>query len=557
MKNTILFFLILFSVQAKSQYSRNIIELTNKQGTTFSLSNPSAFLSEESISRKKRYNIPIDSADLPVNSSYIDSIKKAGNVEILNVSKWLNQVLIKTTDQNALNKISKFSFVKKRYPIAKRNIVITDKSALGIITQSEKSIQETAEYSNSPLKYGSSGPQIMLHEGEYMHEKGLQGQGIKIAVFDAGFFKYQNLSAFDSLRQKQRIKGTWDFVDRNTAVNEDDIHGMWCLSILAANLPGTYVGTAPQSNYYLFRTEDASSEYPIEEQNWTAAAEKADSLGVDIITSSLGYSEFDDASFNHTYGDMNGLNTTVSKAAAIAVKKGMIVTNSAGNEGIKKWKYIIAPADVKDVLTVGAINIGKAVAPFSSYGPAADGRVKPDVTSVGWNTFLINSNGGVSQGNGTSFSNPNIAGLVACLWQAFPEFTNIEIINAVRQSADHFSKPDDRTGYGIPNFRIAYTALEKERQLRKVKEILKTDMIKVFPNPISDRINVAFKNDNSTKIDFSVFSMDGKLIRSYRYDLNQNEFHLFNLEQLESIPPGQYILTYNTGIQKGSIRILK
>jgi subtilisin family serine protease len=557
MKNKILFFLIFISVQAKSQYSRYIIELTNKQGTTFSLANPSAFLSEESIARKKRYNISIDSIDLPVNSSYLDSIKKSGNVEILNVSKWLNQVLIKTTDQNALNKISKFSFVKKKYPIAKRSNEIIDKSSLGHINNSETSLLETFEYSKSPINYGSTGPQIMLHEGEYMHEKGLQGQGIKIAVFDAGFFKYQNLTVFDSLRQKQRINGTWDFVERNSSVNEDDIHGMWCLSILAGNLPGTYVGSAPQSNYYLFRTEDAFSEYPVEEQNWAAAAEKADSLGVDIITSSLGYSEFDDASFNHTYADMNGLNTTVSKAAAIAIKKGMIVTNSAGNEGNKKWKYIIAPADVKDVLTVGAINISKEVAPFSSYGPAANGRVKPDVTSVGWNTFLINSNGAVSQGNGTSFSNPNIAGLVACLWQAYPEFTNIEIINAVRQSADHFSKPDDRTGYGIPNFRIAYTVLDKERQLRKVKEILKADDIKVFPNPISDRINVAFKNDNSTKIDFALFSMDGKLIKSYHFDLNQNEFHLFNLEQLESLPSGQYILTYNNGLKKGSIRILK
>ena len=557
MKKTILFFLIFISVQAKSQYSRYIIELTNKQGSTFSLSNPSAFLSEESIARKKRYNIAIDSADLPVNSFYIDSIKKAGNVEILNVSKWLNQVLIKTSDQNALNKISKFSFVKKRYPIAKRSLEVIDKSALGKLTQTGISNNGTADNNKSSLKYGSSGPQIMLHEGEFMHEKGLQGQGIKIAVFDAGFFRYQNLAAFDSLRQKQRIKGTWDFVDRNSSVNEDDIHGMWCLSILAANIPGTYVGTAPQSNYYLFRTEDTFSEYPVEEQNWVAAAEKADSLGVDIITSSLGYSEFDDAGFNYTYADMNGLKTIVSRAAAIAIKKGMIVTNSAGNEGGKKWKYIIAPADVKDVLTVGAINISKTVAPFSSYGPAADGRVKPDVTSVGWNTFLINGNGGVSQGNGTSFSNPNIAGLVACLWQAFPEFTNIEILNAVRQSTDHYSKPDDRTGYGIPNFRMAYTALDKERQLRKVKEILKADDIKVFPNPISDRINVAFKNDNGTKIDFSLFSMDGKFIKSFHFDINQNEFHLFNLEQLDGIPPGQYILTYNNGIKKGSIRILK
>ena len=557
MKKTIIFFFLIIAFQAKSQYSRYIIELSNKNGSSFSISNPAAFLSQESISRKKRYNIAIDSVDLPVNPSYLDSIRKSGKVEILNVSKWLNQVLIKTTDQTALSKIAKFPFVKRRYPIAKKSNELTDKSALGELNEIKATTVESVEANKSALSYGSAGPQIMLHEGEYMHDRGLQGQGMKVAVFDAGFYKYQNLSAFDSLRQKQRIKGTWDFVELNSSVNEDDSHGMWCLSILAANLPGTYVGSAPQANYYLFRTEDANSEYPVEEQNWIAAAEKADSLGVDIITSSLGYSEFDDAFFNHTYADMNGLNTTVSKAAAIAIKKGMIVTNSAGNEGNKKWKYIIAPADVKDVLSVGAINISKAVAPFSSYGPASDGRVKPDITSVGWNTYLININGAVSQGNGTSFSNPNVAGLVACLWQAFPEFTNIEIINAVRQSADHYSKPDDRTGYGIPNFRIAYTALEQERKRKLVKEILKTENIKVFPNPISDRISVAYKNENSSKIEFSLMSMDGRLIKSYQFNLLPNEFNLFTLEQLDTLPQGLYILNYNNGFKKGSIRILK
>ncbi len=557
MKSIFTIVLLTFFIPAKSQYSRYVIELNTKQGTPYSIAEPSSYLSPESIARKKRYNINIDSLDLPVNPAFIDSIRRSGKVEILNVSKWLNQILIRTTDQTALNKIATFKFVKKRYPIAKKSIELVDKIQLGELNSSSTTETSSLNLNKTALNYGNAGPQIQIHEGEYLHNKGLQGQSVKIAVFDAGFFRYQNISAFDSLRQKQRIKDTWDLVALNSSVNEDDIHGMWCLSIMAANIPGTYVGSAPQANYYLFRTEDAGSEYPVEEQNWVAAAEKADSLGVDIITSSLGYSEFDDPSFNHTYAQMNGATTLVSKAASIAIKKGMIVTNSAGNEGIKKWKYIIAPADVKDVLTVGAININKSVAPFSSYGPASDGRVKPDVTSIGWNTFLINSNGGVSQGNGTSFSNPNIAGLVACLWQAFPEFSNIEIINAVRQSADRFTSPDDRVGYGIPNFRIAYLSLDKERKSRLVRDILKTEDIKVFPNPISDRINIAYKNQNSTRIEFQLYSMDGKLIKRFQQETIPNEFYLFNLDQLESLPNGQYILNYNTGSKKGNIRIMK
>lgn len=540
----------------QAQYTRHIIELTDKKGTSHSLSNPQTFLSAETIARRKQFNIAIDSTDLPVSKVYLDSIAKAGKVEILNSSKWLNQVLIKTSDQAALNKISQFPFVKKRSPIANRPSTSNEEKFIETVT--ETNVSQTAVSTMATiLKYGNSIRQVNIHEGEFLHNKGFQGKGIKIAVLDAGFFKYQNIAAFDSLNFNGQLKMTWDYVDNNASVNEDDAHGMHCLSILAANLPGAFVGTAPAASYYLFRTEDVASEFPVEEQNWLAAAERADSIGVQMISSSLGYNTFDDASFNYTYADMNGKKTMVTRGAAMASNKGMIVMNSAGNSGTSAWKFLIAPADAVDVLAVGAVNSLKQIAPFSSYGPSSDNRVKPDIASVGWNTFLINTNGTVSQANGTSFSNPNIAGLVACLWEAFPEFSNKEIIAAVRRSGDRYSNPDTRTGYGIPNMRLAYEMLEKEKTTRKAKAILKTDRLKLYPNPITDQFTIVYNGKTNGKLSLQLLSMEGKLIKNLTYDVVENEYYFFNVTGLGSLASGQYILTYQDGIGAGTLRIMK
>jgi len=539
-----------------AQYTRHIIELRDKKGTIHSLSNPQTFLSAETIARRKQFNIAIDSTDLPVSKVYIDSIAKTGKVEILNTSKWLNQVLIKTSDQAALNKISQYSFVKKRSPIASRPSAISEDKFTETITATNVS-QTVAAAKASSLNYGNSSKQVNIHEGEFLHNKGFQGKGIKIAVLDAGFFKYQNIAAFDSLKINGQLKMTWDFVDNNASVNEDDAHGMQCLSVLAANLPGAFIGTAPASSYYLFRTEDVASEFPVEEQNWLAAAEKADSIGVQLISSSLGYNTFDDASFNYTYADMNGKKAMITRGATMASQKGMIVMNSAGNSGNSAWKYIIAPADALDVLAVGAVNSLKQIAPFSSYGPSSDNRVKPDIASVGWNTFLISTNGTVAQGNGTSFSNPNIAGLVACLWQAFPEFSNKEIIDAVRKSGDRYDNPDTRTGYGIPNMRLAFEMLDKERNIRKAKAILKSDRLKIYPNPMTDQFTIVYNGKANGKLSVQLLSIEGKLIRNISYDVLENEYYFFNLNGLGNLASGQYLLSYQDSIGPGSLRIMK
>lgn len=549
---------VLFTLTLPSfgQYSRHIIELNDKKGTPYPINKPEFFLSPESIKRRSLSNVSIDSTDLPVSPAYIDSIRNAGKVDILAVSKWLNMVLIRTTDQTALNRISRFPFVKKRAAVANRPFGIIQPKTPDIIHESI-SLTGPNQIKNTQLNYGRSNQQITIHEGEFLHNAGFTGKGVKIAVLDAGFNRYQNLKAFDSLRLNDRIKITRDLVENNNSVNEDDAHGMYCLSILAANQPGVMVGSAPDASYYLFRTEDVGSEFPVEEFFWVTAAEMSDSMGVQLISSSLGYSTYDDPSFNYNYAAMNGKTTLVSRGARLASQKGMIVMNSAGNEGNKSWRYIIAPADAEDILAVGAVNILKQVASFSSFGPTSDNRIKPDIASVGWNTFLISTTGSIAQGSGTSFSNPNIAGLVACLWQAFPEFSNREIIDAVRKSSDKYTNPDTRTGFGIPNMRIAYTLLEKERNTRKAKNILKNERIKVYPIPFNDKMTLLYHHDNPGALNIRLLNMDGKKLKKWTFDAQAGEYHYFQLNGLELLPLGQYILEYEDNSGRGVIRIQK
>ena len=556
MKTAFLVILVFVQTYAFSQYSRYILSLTDKKGTQHQLSNPSTFLSPKSIAKRTKFNISLDSTDLPVSKIYLDSILGAGKVTLINTSKWLNQVLIQTTDAQALLKISSFTFVKKRQAIAFKPSKQAVPDFIEEITDLNKATETTNSNLNS-LQYGNSGKQIQIHEGEYLHNLGFKGQNVSIAVLDGGFFNYNAIKAFDSVRSSGRIKATWDFVDNNNQVQEDDPHGMYCFSILAANLPGIFVGSAPEADYYLYRTEDVKSEFPVEEQNWLAAAEKADSLGIDIISSSLGYTTFDDPAFNYGYDDMNGKNTIVTRGAAMAFRKGILVMNSAGNSGTNSWKFIGAPADGEQVLAVGAVNITRQVAPFSSYGPTFDQRIKPDIVSVGWGTALINASGLPASGNGTSFSNPNIAGLIACLWQAFPEMRNNEIIDAVRKSGDMYANPDSRSGYGLPNMQKAFGLLEIERVKKNAASLLREARLKAFPNPFENKIQLVYKAPANGKIEIRLTDLTGRLIFIESKQVIANEIYVFDWKNLGILKAGPYIITYSDVSGTGSIKLVK
>ena len=494
-----------------AQFSRYIIQLKDKSGNPFLTTNPAQFLTLRSVNRRIRYNIAVDESDLPITPAYLDSIRLSGNVTIINVSKWLNQVCIQSTDAAALIKINSFVFVKGTSPIAARvgNIISPINKQLDppgqplpIMTTGKP--QSPTDFYN----YGESFPQVHLHNGEFLHNHGFRGEGMQLAIMDAGFYHYQTLPTFDSVRKNQQILGTWDFVANETSVNEDFAHGMNCFSTIAANIPGTFVGTAPATSFYLFRTEDVSSEYPVEEQNFAAAAERADSLGVDVFSVSLGYTTFSNNLFNYTYSDMNGNTTISAKAADFAAKKGIFVTVAAGNEGSNSWHYITTPADADSVLTVGAVALNKQVALFSSFGPSSDGQIKPAVAAVGSGAVIANQNTGFpSFGNGTSYSCPIMAGIATCLWQAFPEVNNMGIIDALQKSADRFTIPDDRTGFGIPDVKKAFVQLIKKlyKQEISISNSCKTNI--GFTVKIATDMNIEVERKLPTDAAYKTISM--------------------------------------------------
>jgi hypothetical protein len=456
---------LLFCNLANAQYTRYIVRLKDKSGTPHTIGSPSTYLSAKSISRRSKYNISIDSTDLPITPRYIDSIRNTPGVIILNYSKWLNQVAIQTSNAAAITKINSFPFVisttgiASRWQMGRTSLISYEKLEPSPIVNNTTNTNETNQ--TQTLNYGNSFGQVNIHNGQFLHDLGFLGNNMTIAMMDAGFKTYLTNIGIDSLRINNQIKGTWDFVANEASVNEDDAHGFYCLSIIGANKPGQMIGTAPKSNFYLYRTEDVSSEYPIEEQNWAAAAEHADSIGVDIFSTSLGYIDFDNASLDYTYPQRNGNTALMTKAGDLAAKKGILVCNSAGNNGngsgaFIDYKYAAVPADGDSILAVGACNVAGVIANSSAWGPNSNGKIKPNVTSVGVATTYFNTVGTTSNGNGTSFSNPNIVGLLSGLWQAFPELSNMGILTITQESSHIFAAPDGRYGYGIPNMKKAF-----------------------------------------------------------------------------------------------------
>lgn len=535
-----------------AQYPKLIVQFTNKQFNTFSTANPSAYLSGRAIARRTRYNIAIDSTDLPVSQRYIDSVLSKGPVTLLSKSKWLNQILIRCTDAATITKIQALPFVKIVQGVGFRmQQPIRDKfiEPIDPLPSANNNLQQ--RNNADVFAYGNSYNQVHIHEGEFLHNKGFAGQGMMITVLDAGFSNFKNITAFDSIRNNNQVLGERDFVAFDNSVNEDDSHGTHCLSTMAANRPGQMVGTSPKANYWLVRTENAPTEYIIEEHNWVVGSEFADSCGTDMISSSLGYYDFDDPSFDHTYADFYKNKTMVTQGASLAAKKGILVMNSAGNSGNSAWKYIGFPADADSVCAVGAISSTGAIAGFSSFG--YPGKVKPNITSVGAGTIIANTSNGISSGSGTSFSCPNVAGLVACLWQAFPQFNNMKILDAVYKSSPTFSTPNDRIGFGIPNFKTAYRSLKKEQNIA----LYGNDWLWATPNPFSNQINVRLigQIDGTAKIE--LLNSSNIVITTKNYNTEMEEVYDSVFTNLTSLPGGSYVIKYTDANKTRTINLSK
>ena len=455
MKVKFLFFCVVLLVQQSfAQVEDAWVFFKDKPSEATFLSSPLTMLSQRSLDRRVRYSIALDTKDVPIENSYYNQIESEDDITIKAKSKWLNAVHVKGS-QVAIEALRSIDFVEKIEWANKSILNSKENKSFKKVSYGKKKLEEVTDFS-----YGVSANQIEMLRGEVLHENNFTGSGMQIAILDGGFTDVDNNSAFKRLRDNNQILDGYNFVERNKNFYARSYHGTSVLSTIGGFVEGSLVGTAPDASFYLFVTEDVSQEVPLEESLWVEAAEKADSLGVDVINTSLGYSSFfDDDNHNYPYEAMDGKTTFISRGAVIAFERGMFLVNSAGNEGNDPWKHINAPADVANVLTIGAVNSAGAIAAFSSFGPTSDNRVKPDVCAQGAATVLVNSSGNIASGNGTSFSSPVMAGVVTCLWQAFPEKSNFELLKVIRESGHLYSSPTDQYGYGIPNFRSIFNLL--------------------------------------------------------------------------------------------------
>ena len=508
--------LILLGTVAQAQLSR--VYFTDKGSNVEMLTNPYLFLSPKAIDNKQMRGVSLDHSDLPVADEYINALRERG-LEVKVTSRWFNYALVDGED--VLEKVSALSFVRRVETPRKYKVEfakITEATASG------------------NLVYGFSGDQINMVEGEFLHNMDYRGQGMTIAVIDGGFIGANTLRGLDSLWGDNRVLGTYNFIDGDTNVFKDGTHGTSVLSILAGFIDSSYVGSAIDANYWLLKSEDQSSETPVEMDYWLAAAEFADSVGADIITSSLGYNTFDGGVGNLTLNDIDGNTALVTKAADMAAAKGLLVVVSAGNEGNNEWGRITAPADGDSVLAVGGVDWYGTYATFSSRGPTADGRIKPDVVAVGQATAYIHP-AGPTYGNGTSFSCPIISGMAACLWQEKTSLSNMDIFEAIRTSAHLRYTPNMSLGFGIPNFRLASWSIGLE------ENIVNKHPLNIFPNPIGDEFSVEselFPGENEAFV--TILDMNGKPVFSKRFEVLKNKITVQAI-----LPEGLYLLNIQIG----------
>ncbi len=427
---------------AAEQY-RFRVYLKDKGDAGYRIDRPEAFLSQQAIERRNRQQIAITPSDLPISPAYIEQLVSTGVRPVVQ-SKWFATVVVESADSMVVERLQRLPIVDSVQWVWK-----------GRPEQPTEDFDEE-EFApvDKPLSkpYGYAHEQIQMLNGIKLHNSGYRGAGMRIAVIDAGFMHVDRMKVFESLR----LLGTHNVIFPGKSVFADDDHGTKVLSCLAANLPGVMIGTAPEASYLLLKSEDSHSEYPIEEDYWTAAVEYADSAGVDVISSSLGYFEFDAHELSYRQSDLNGKTALISRAATMAAERGILVFCSAGNEGNSVWGKITFPADADRICTVGAIDKKKKKSVFSSVGFAADGRIKPDVVALGTGSCVVDSDGEIHYVSGTSFATPILAGLGVCLWQALPELDSQSILDLLRRYSSQYKHPDEAFGYGIPDVYKAY-----------------------------------------------------------------------------------------------------
>jgi len=541
MKKTILLIVSLIFVTSiiaqESVFNYYVLHFSDKGANMDAGINPSTFLSDKSVERRIKQRIAFDQTDIPVNEQYVSEVSKTG-AKIITRSRWFNTIVIETTSDIA-DQISALTYISKIDMLAKVS---------GQVASSSKPFFEaekvnpwlngiTKKVATDLYDYGGAFNQIDQLKGQALHNSGFSGQGMTIAVLDAGFNSVDIMTCFDSLRANNQIKGTRDFAvpGNNVYATTMHTHGTSVLSCMGAYVSGQMVGTAPKADYWLLRSEVGETESIIEEYYWVSAAEFADSIGADLINSSLGYTEFPDSpEANHTYADMDGNTTFITRGADKAAQKGILVVNSAGNSGGTNdpWKYIGAPADGDSVFSIGAVDAAGKRASFSSLGPTYDRRIKPTVSAQGSGSALFYP-GGFGYGNGTSFSSPITCGITACLWQAFPEFSNMEIIEVIKSTASQANQPDSLLGWGIPDYQSALNALS-------VPDIKVEKLLSTYPNPVIDKVTIGFSNSIKGKYNVEIVDLQGRVV--YSRQGNDGSIRSLQINDIGYLPAGVYLL---------------
>ncbi len=525
--------LLLGHIPAFAQTRAYLVQFTDKNNSSFSVNRPQEFLSQRSIDRRRKQNIPVLERDLPVNPTYIQQVRQAG-ARVLYPTRWLNGIIIEA-DQPTLDRVNRLGFVKNNTTM---RLTLRPDIPDGFVAELGKEENNSLHLLSARVEenYGNSLRQSQMIGVDAMHQDGFRGEGIVIAVIDDGFQAVNTNPVF----RQTNILGTYNFVKNTTDVyNVNVTHGARVLSALAAYQDGGLIGTAHKASYYLFVTEIDDRENKVEEALWLVAAERADSLGVDIISTSLGYTTFDDMTLNYTPNNLDGKTALVSQAAAIAVRTGMIVVKSAGNNGLRTWQKVSFPGDVDSVLTVGAVDANGTYFSQSGRGRTADGRIKPDVVAMGVNTVVALPNGNISTSSGTSFAAPLVAGLAAGLWQANPSFTNMQIVNMIRRSGNRFTNPSDSVGYGIPNYVRARVLTSDEQNFDKEK------LIQIFPNPLTGNlIKIKFsENHLDRSFQIRIFDALGRLCWHTTLQREQPTDATYELDVSKAnLPNGNYFL---------------
>lgn len=531
---SLLLIVLIVAGAAKAQMApgKYWVEFTDKDNTPYSVSQPEVFLSDRSIERRINQNIDIDQTDLPVDPAYIDQVLALGDIQMLYSSRWFNALAIAVEDSTLIEEILQLPFVA-----GVRSVVHYGREEF----PEKEPIRGIDGGTKSNEIYGTSLHQIEMLNGHLLHNEGYTGNGIRIGVMDGGFNQADSMDAFAPLIADGRLIGTYDFVGVQENVFYSSSHGTRVWSTMASYWPDSIIGSAYSSEYMLFLTEDVTSEFQLEETNWIAAAEMADSAGVDVLNTSLGYTLFDDSLQSHSYADMDGETTWITRGGNMAARKGMLVINSAGNSGAGSWYYIGAPADADSVLAIGAARADSSIAAFSSRGPTFDGRVKPNVCAQGVQTVMANTNNTVMTGNGTSFSSPVLSGLAACLWQTAPEATNMQVFRAIEESAHLFNNPNDSLGYGLPNFWLAKELLSNMVSVTEQEPMAGLN-ISAFPNPFRDEVQIQIDHEKGGRLFCRVYDLKGRLIYDEQFQVSSGRTLISLSDFKPDVAEGQYLL---------------